>query len=526
VENINMSFDWVSYLQTAELAAPLTQAEDAAQALGQVAGVSVYPLSLTAAGGALYFLGKQGEQKLLGALAQTTAPLAGLAGVTTAVTLNGQAGQLLLGECNAANAAALRARLPFLVPVPLGLKKSAGCGDRLGLATPGHIRAIRSSTMAPILAQQSIRENARTGRTPQEVMDDALYGILQEGWRDGFGADADHLKNTDDIDVCAAAGYTFYTIDPGEHVDNEANTAPVEVLREKVAALPWDELASTWADTQTAVGREFDLGEFKFVIDEEALLRAVAKYGRVVAHTVKMYRHLESVMSGKAFELEMSVDETDTITTLAEHIYIAHELKRLNVKWVSLAPRYVGDFEKGVDYIGDLNEFEKSFAQHLAVSKTFGPYKLSLHSGSDKFSVYPIASRVAGDLVHLKTAGTSYLEALRAIGKTNPALFRAIVAFAVERYPTDRATYHVSAEIEKMADVGALADAQLTTLLDDFHAREILHVTFGSVLHHADFREPFFATLRGNEETYYDMLEIHFGKHFAPFGEAAKASGD
>jgi tagaturonate epimerase len=523
-----MSFDWVSYSQTAGLAEPLplAEAESAVQMLGQISGVVVYPLSLTAVGGALYFLGRQGDKKLLGVLSLNAEPLAGLEGTTSAVAAGGQAGQLLLGDCNAANATALRARLPFLVPSPLGLKKSAGCGDRLGLATPGHIRAIRHSTMAPILAQQSIRENARTGRTPQEVMDEALYGILQEGWRGGFGADADHLKNTNDIDVCAAAGYTFYTIDPGEHVDNEANTAPLAVLREKIAALPWNELESTWADTQAAVGREFDLGEFKLSIDEEALLRAVAKYGRVVAHTVKMYRHLASVMHGKPFELEMSVDETDTVTTLAEHIYIAHELKRLNVKWVSLAPRYVGDFEKGVDYIGDLHEFEKSFAQHLAVAKTFGPYKLSLHSGSDKFSVYPIASRVAGELVHLKTAGTSYLEALRAIGKTNPALFRDIVAFAVERYPTDRATYHVSAEIAKMPQVAALADDQLTTLLDDFHAREILHVTFGSVLHHADFRASFFATLRAHEETYYDMLEIHFGKHFAPFGEAAKASGD
>jgi hypothetical protein len=377
--------------------------------------------------------------------------------------------------------------------------------------------------MAPILAQQSIRENFRTGRTPQQVMDEALWGIFQEGWRDGFGADADHLKNTDDIDSCAAAGFTFYTIDPGEHVDNEANTAPADVLKTKIAALDWAALETTWDATQAALGGKIDLGSFSVTISEEDLLRSAAKYGRVVAHTVRMYRHLETVMVGKDFELEMSVDETETVTTLAEHIYIAHELKRLGVKWVSLAPRYVGDFEKGVDYIGDLAEFEKSFAQHLAVSKTFGPYKLSLHSGSDKFSVYPIASRVAGDLVHLKTAGTSYLEALRAIGKVNPSLFRNIVAFAKERYPIDRASYHVSAQVEKMPNVDELTNDKLTTLLDDFHAREILHVTFGSVLHHADFREPFFATLRQHEGVYYDMLETHFGKHFAPFGEASTA---
>jgi hypothetical protein len=196
------------------------------------------------------------------------------------------------------------------------------------------------------------------------------------------------------------------------------------------------------------------------------------------------------------------------------------------VKWVSLAPRYVGDFEKGVDYIGDLGEFEKSFARHVAVAKAFGPYKLSLHSGSDKFSVYPIASRLAGDLVHLKTAGTSYLEALRAIAKVDPKLFREIAAFARERYPIDRASYHVSAEVGKAPDAAGLPDDGLTALLDDFHSREILHVTFGSVLNHPGFRGSFFAALRGEEEVYYQMLETHFGKHFAPFGESSKATGD
>lgn len=523
-----MSSDWLSCLQSEALAAPLSVAdgEVAAQALGELTGLAVYPLSITTAQRRLYFLGRKGTEKCLGVSARNAADLSGFEGTVSTGSLNGEVLQVLIGATSAANAAALRGSLPFLTPRPLGLLKSAGCGDRLGVATPGHLRAIRHSTMAPILAQQSIRENARTGRTPQEVMDDALWGVLQEGWRAGFGADADHLKNTADIDSCAAAGFVFYTIDPSEHVDNEANTALVDVLRVKTEVLPWAELETTWADTQARLQRTIDLGTFKFELKEEDLLRATAKYGRVVVHTAKMYRHLETVMGDKPFELEMSVDESETVTTVAEHIYIANELKRLGVKWVSLAPRYIGDFEKGVDYIGDLQAFEKSFAQHLAVAQTYGPYKLSLHSGSDKFSIYPIASRIAGELVHLKTAGTSYLEALRAIGKTNPPLFRAIAVFAAGRYPTDRASYHVSAEVEKMPDVAALADEQLTSLLDDFHAREILHVTFGSVLHHADFRAPFFATLRAHEETYYDVLETHFGKHFAPFGEAAKATGD
>ena len=513
------------------IAPPLgeSQAEAVARELDERLGVRVYPASLLAADGHLFFVARRAEGlgKVLGVVSGDPAFLTRFEGVRGEGALEGGQAHWLLGELSPANAEALRGLFPFLVAQPLGLRKSAGCGDRLGLATPGHVRAIRKSTMAPILAQQSIRENARTGRTPQQVMDEAMWGVLQEGWRGGFGSDADHLKTTADIDLCAAAGFTFYTIDPGDHVDNEANTAGVERLRELAAQLPWAELETSWEGTIAALGRApIDLGDFSVTLSEEDLLRAAAKYGKVVAYTVRMYRHLAAVKGEAPFELEMSVDETETGTTLAEHIYIAHELKRLGVRWVSLAPRYVGDFEKGVDYIGDLAAFAASFAEHFAVAKKFGPYKLSLHSGSDKFSVYPIASRIAGELVHLKTAGTSYLEALRAIAEVNPSLFRRIVAFARDRYPTDRATYHVSAEVSRMPALEGMDDARLIDLLDDFHAREILHVTYGSVLQHPDFREPFFAALEGAEEVYYGMLERHFDRHFSPFAETARATGD
>src|SRR4030095_7620012 len=154
----------------------------------------------------------------------------------------------------------------------------------------------------PIFAQQSMRENARTGRTPQQVMDDALWGIFQEGWRDGFGADADHLKTKADIDLCAAAGYTFYTIDPGDHVDNEANSAPPETVWTKVESLNWSELESDPSDLQLRLpDRPIDLGNFSLTISREDVVRAAAKYGRVVAHTVSMYRHLVNVMNTRPF---------------------------------------------------------------------------------------------------------------------------------------------------------------------------------------------------------------------------------
>ena len=506
---------------------PADEAQRLGAQLSERSQTRVYSRSITASHRSLFFLGRRGETKLLGVV--SAEPDGRFAGESATFTANADDAPqeietqrlqvMTLCETTPANAAALREALPFLAPRTLGLRKSAGCGDRLGLATPGHVRAVRCSAMAPILAQQSMRENARTGRTPQQVMDDAMWGVFQEGWRAGFGADADHLKTADDFDLCAAAGYTFYTVDPGEFVDNSAVSDPPNVLHQKIRHLPWQVLDSNPDDLdQRLVDKPIDLGTFTITIGREELLRAAVKYGRAVAHTVRMYRHLLSLMGDRPCELEMSVDETETVTTLPEHVYIAHELKRLGVKWVSLAPRYVGTFEKGVDYIGDLRAFEESFARHLAVAQTFGPYKLSLHSGSDKFSIYPIAARVAGDLIHLKTAGTSYLEALRAIARLNPTLFRQIVALAIDRYPVDRASYHVSASLERMPDPAKWPDERLPELLENFDAREVLHVTFGSVINHQSLRQPFFATLRAHEETYYQILEEHFTKHLAPFG--------
>ncbi|HNS50543.1 MAG TPA: tagaturonate epimerase family protein [Anaerolineae bacterium] len=431
---------------------------------------------------------------------------------------------LFLGPLSRANAAALRDRLSWLRPVPLGLQKSAGFGDRLGPATPGHLRATRAAGgIAPIVAQQSMRENVRTGRTPQQVMDDAMWGVFQEGWREPWGADADHLKTTEDIDLCAAAGYTFFTIDPGDHVDSEADLSPAgdtEWLQRRLEGLPWRDLGGDAAQLRARyLGRQFGVEGFVLELGAEALLRAAAKYGRAIAHTARMYRHLVTVMGSRPFELEVSVDETATPTTPEEHLFIASELARLGVRWVSLAPRYVGRFEKGVDYIGDLAEFASQLEKHAAIARVLGPYKLSIHSGSDKFTVYPFFAREAHELVHLKTAGTSYLEALRTIAGVDPALFRQILAFGRDCYERDRATYHVSGELSRVPAPESLADGQLAGFLDLFDARQVLHVTFGSALER--FGREILAVLAAHEEAYYAALETHFARHLAPFAESA-----
>jgi tagaturonate epimerase len=430
------------------------------------------------------------------------------------------AGQtLLLCPLSSANAADLRTRLSWLRPQPLGLKTSAGLGDRLGLATPGHVRAIRNTggRIAPIFAQQSIREMARTSRTPQQVLDDATWGVFEEGWQSGFGADADHLKTLADIDACLPIGYTFFTIDPGEYVDNRAETARMNELRELSEKLP----ADIQPRASALHGKTFHIEELTLTFDEPTLLKAAVKYGRAVANVAAMYQHLTQTAGSNPFELEVSVDETDQPTSHAEHVYIASELNRLGVHWVSLAPRYVGRFEKGVDYIGDVKAFESDIAGHAAIARQFGPYKLSLHSGSDKFSIYHTAMHQTRGLVHLKTAGTSYLEALRTIAAVDVDLICEIYTFARERYDTDKASYHVSAKLEHAPLPKEVTD--WPALLDQFDAREILHVTFGSVLTDRTsggawhFYDRFMHVLKANCEAYSINLEKHFHQHLQSF---------
>ena len=125
---------------------------------------------------------------------------------------------------NADNALALRNTLPWLKPRLWGLATSAGTGDRLGLCTPGHVRAFQDVTgVNPVFAQQSTREMGRTHRTPRNVIDDATWGAFQGGWTGGVGGDADHQKTEESLSECAEAGFIFFTIDPGDEMDMAAH---------------------------------------------------------------------------------------------------------------------------------------------------------------------------------------------------------------------------------------------------------------------------------------------------------------
>ncbi len=382
-------------------------------------------------------------------------------------------------------------------PTPLGLQKSFGFGDRLGLATPGHFAAARKFDFAPIFAQQSIRELERTQRTAQEVVQAAVSALTKLGYAAAWGADADHLKLPEHVDRMAAAGFCFFTIDPSEHIGKGVLTP---------------ELESLYLDRKFEVP---GLGALQF--DRQSLRVAATKYSRALEHVALMGRHIAKTMGERPFEIEVSVDETAEATSVAEHLFIGMELRRHKVPdVVSVAPRFIGDFEKGIDYKGDLKKFEATLRDHVAIATHCGPYKISAHSGSDKFAVYPIVGRVCGELLHVKTSGTSYLEALRVVARTDVSTFAAIIEFSRGRFETDRKSYHISATLPLVNALPKYSDAkQESGFIDGLVGRQLLHVTFGSVLTHPNFKPRILELLQKHAALHEDLLDKHLSKHLS-----------
>jgi len=378
--------------------------------------------------------------------------------------------------------------------------------------------------IAPIFAQQSIREMTRTGRSPTDVIDAAARGMEQDNWTGPSGADADHLKTPIDVDVTSAVGFTFYTIDPSDHVDGNADDYDETILRGRFApirdSVPW---------FQSYVGRHVPLSNGRsFSIDEQAAMRCAVKYGRAIEHAIGLADYIRKVsqVAGRAYELELSIDETRQPTSLAEHYIIADQFRQNGLQLVSIAPKFLGDFEKGVDYKGDIAELERSLEDHAALARELGPYKLSLHSGSDKLSLYPILARTTNGCFHVKTAGTSYLEALRVVARHDERLFRRIIEVARQHYDRDKATYHVSAEVAKLpdpkdvSDVRKLEQAYLECWRDvpagkGFTApgRQVLHCTFGTVLMHPELGLAIRQLLEAHADSYREILADHFARH-------------
>ena len=476
-------------------------------------GDLVYPASLHIAEGCAVFLARINGEKKLVAVARTESQLFDAIKAEKQLTIDAR--QIKIAAMSTENAVLLRRCLPFMNPVAFGRDSfSLGLGDRLGMASPGHLRCIKGTPVRPVLAQQSIRELNLTRRTYGDVLDAASWAVLQEGFHQGFGADGDHLKKPEEIKMALDLGFSMITLDCSEKIDGKAATMGKEEL-----AVHYKTLAPEFRQEmeRSYLDKSFTVGGYSIHFDLETLQSILLTYGATLAFIGEINETFIKKHS-RPIDFELSIDETATPTTPAAHYFMAAEMGKAGIVLYSVAPRFCGEFQKGIDYIGDLATFEADFSQHAAIADHFG-YKISVHSGSDKFSVFPIVGQYTKGRVHVKTAGTNWLEALRVVCRKDPALFREVCDFARESFADATKMYHVTTDLNKIPSTTELADADLERMLNEPDARQMLHITYGHILTQKDaegqylFRDKLYELWDKNEEEYAAVLIHHIGKH-------------
>jgi hypothetical protein len=275
-------------------------------------------------------------------------------------------------------------------------KYSIGVGDRFAHQAKAQLRACMLAAEAGVdvipVWNKSNREHMIIGSDPCSVREAADEAVRQLGWAKPHHVDADHI-NLSTVDRFIAAS-DFFTIDVAAFIGKPSDPAAVSQFLSR-----HPELASGFAAARTA----------------EKYLTAVQEAGRI-------YRHIASARGEGTFITEVSMDETDVPQTPPELLIILALIADEKIPMQTIAPKFTGRFNKGVDYSGDVAQFTAEFENDLAaISRAVERYdlprnlKLSVHSGSDKFSIYEPIHRAlvgSGAGVHVKTAGTTWLEEL------------------------------------------------------------------------------------------------------------------
>ncbi len=287
---------------------------------------------------------------------------------------------------------------------------SMGIGDRFGHQGRAQLQAMLQARAEGIdlvpVWNKSFREHSIVGTKPSDVRAEADEAVAALGWDAAYYVDADHinLKNVEPFIACS----DFFTLDVAEEIGRPAAPDAAEAFIRS---------CRDFLGTLKIAGIERPI-----VISEKTIRTAAAKYLLAVQKAGEIYRYLVSRKGEGQFITEVSMDETDQPQTPVEMLLILAAVAREGIPAQTIAPRFTGRFNKGVDYVGNPEQFEKEFNEDLAVIafavREFGlpaNLKLSVHSGSDKFSIYPPIRRAIrrfGAGLHLKTAGTTWLEEL------------------------------------------------------------------------------------------------------------------
>ena len=369
---------------------------------------------------------------------------------------------------------------------------SFGVGDRFAHQAKAQLRAFQMLAkdgveVVPVW-NKSNREHTFIGSEPQSVFDAAQAAVQDLNWTPGWHIDADHirLETVDRFMSCS----DFFTIDVADSIGKSAAASDVQQFVTKHPEL---------VGSLSIPGISAPL-----TITRQDVERVAAKYLLAVQDAGKIYRYIAAAKGESKIIAEVSMDETDAPQTPPELLIILAALADEKVRLQTIAPKFTGRFNKGVDYVGDLVQFEKEFNDDLAVIaqavKQYGlppNLKLSVHSGSDKFSIYPIIRKAlqrTGAGLHVKTAGTTWLEELIGLseaGGDGLALAKEIYSYALEHVDELRAPYASVIDIDRRklpsaSTVNSWTGPQLANALrhipnhPEFNAniRQLLHVSF------------------------------------------------
>lgn len=369
---------------------------------------------------------------------------------------------------------------------------SIGVGDRFAHQAKAQLRAFqmlaKDGFEAVPVWNKSNREHTFIGSEPQSVFDAAQAAVKALGWSQGWHVDADHirLETVDRFIPCS----DFFTIDVADSIGKPAAPADVQAFLDRHPEL---------IGTVSIAGVNPP-----FTTTRSDVERVAAKYLLAVHEAGQIYTHICANKGEGNFITEVSMDETDAPQTPPELLIILAAIADQKIPVQTIAPKFTGRFNKGVDYVGDLKQFEKEFNDDLAVIahavKAYGlpaNLKLSVHSGSDKFSLYPIIRRAlerTGAGVHLKTAGTTWLEELIGLaeaGGDGLTLAREIYAYALAHVDELCAPYASVIDIDRAKlpsaeTVNGWTGPQLASALRHIqshpefnpHMRQLLHVSF------------------------------------------------
>jgi hypothetical protein len=287
-------------------------------------------------------------------------------------------------------------------------KYSFGIGDRFGRQGKAQLEAIMKAKkegldIVPVW-NKSNREHLTIGTEPDSVRKEADSAVKECKWQDSYYVDADHINlNTVDRFI----GYSdFFTLDVADYIGKKASD---------------EEIDSFIKNNMKFTGKMDIPGiEGEFTITKDQLLEIGHSYLYAVKQAASIYRHLENKKGKGNFITEVSMDEVDTPQSPLEMFFILSALAAEDIPVQTIAPKFSGRFNKGVDYSGDTIAFKTEFEQDLLVIdlavKEFGlpeNLKLSIHSGSDKFGIYPLMGEIIKKHdkgIHVKTAGTTWLE--------------------------------------------------------------------------------------------------------------------